>query len=254
MIAAAVLFTDIDGTLIDHDTYRPGPAAGALVDLQNAGVMVVLCSSKTAAEQVVLRAELGLEGPYIVENGAAVLGIDPPLQLGLAYEEVRSGLRAAAAAASVVVRGYGDMTPDEIAARTGLDPAAAERAKGRSFSETFVIEDGGRRNGEAALARAMAERGLRMLRGARFLTAAGSHDKGTAVRALAARWGSGACRTYGIGDYHNDVDMLAAVDVPMLVQRPGGEWADLDLGGLIRLRGIGPEGWVLGAHRVLAEL
>ena len=48
--------------------------------------------------------------------------------------------------------------------------------------------------------------------------------------------------------------MLAAVDVPMLVQRPDETWADLDLGGLVRIEGVGPRGWCSAADRVLAEL
>jgi hypothetical protein len=46
--------------------------------------------------------------------------------------------------------------------------------------------------------------------------------------------------------------MLSAVEVPMLVRRPDGTWADLEVPGLIRLGGIGPVGFAEAAGRVLA--
>jgi hypothetical protein len=38
--------------------------------------------------------------------------------------------------------------------------------------------------------------------------------------------------------------MLAEVDVPVLVQKPGGCWEDINLPNLYKVKGIGPEGWV----------
>jgi mannosyl-3-phosphoglycerate phosphatase family protein len=216
------------------------------------GVSVVFCSAKTRAEQSVLRDDLDVTAPYIVENGAAVFGLDPPIVLGLPYGEVRSRLHAAAGAAGASVRGYGDMDLGEIGERTDLSPPEAARAAAREFSETFVLQEGSL----DALTHALAERGLRVLRGSRFLTALGPHDKGIAVRSLLDGLGEGTAApvTFAVGDYLNDLDMLASVDHPMLVQGPDGSWADIELPGLIRLPAPGPAGWVLAATRVLAEL
>jgi ribonucleotide monophosphatase NagD (HAD superfamily) len=46
-----LVFTDLDGTLLDHDTYDWTPARDALDRLTRAGIPVVFTSSKTAAEQ-----------------------------------------------------------------------------------------------------------------------------------------------------------------------------------------------------------
>jgi mannosyl-3-phosphoglycerate phosphatase family protein len=244
---AVVVFTDLDGTLLDHATYRPGPAEAALHRLQDAGVAVVFCSAKTAAEQRPLRRRLGVADPFIVENGAAVHGLPRgPVVFGLSYQEIRGMLRQAAAAAGVRFRGYGDMSKAEISARTGLGRRSAALAARREHTETFVIEAGD----IEALDDAAAARGLHIIRGARFFTAVGDHDKGTAVRWLLDHWG-GSSRSIGIGDYVNDYDMLAAVDEPMIVQRPDGTWADLDMPGTVRLEGIGPAGWCLGADALL---
>lgn len=254
-----VLFTDLDGTLLDHDSYQPGPAAAAVARLRAADVPVVFCSAKTRAEQEPLRVRLGVTAPFVVENGAAVYlpaGFDdgdpatPEVEVfGKPYREVRAQLIRAARAVGVAVRGYGDMTDAEVAELTGLDPAAAARARTREFTESFLVE------GDApveALRRALGAAGLRLLRGARFWTALGDHDKGTAVRYLLARLAeSGPVTSYGVGDFENDLDMLAGVDVPMLVQRPDHTWADLPLPGLVRVEGIGPAGWCRAADLVL---
>lgn len=251
----AVLFTDLDGSFLDHATYRPGPAAAALRDLRAQGVMVVFCSAKTRAEQAHLQASLGFQAPFIVENGAAIADDGLTLAVfGLPHETVAERLRAAADEAGVRVRGYHEMTTAEISELTGLTIEAAERARAREFSVTFLIEGAG--GGEGPLERPMGELGLRLVRGARFLSAQGDHDKGVAVRHLTGllREGGGSPTIYGIGDYRNDLEMLAAVDVAMQVQQPDGSWADIPVDGIIRVDGIGPEGWAQAARRVIEEL
>ena len=37
--------------------------------------------------------------------------------------------------------------------------------------------------------------------------------------------------------------MLSVVDVPILVQKPGQRWEEIDLPNLKRVKGVGPEGW-----------
>jgi mannosyl-3-phosphoglycerate phosphatase len=253
--APIVVVTDLDGTLLDHDTYEAGPAAEAVTALRHAGAVIVCCSAKTRVEQQVHRDELGIDGPFIVENGAAVHGDDgAPLEvLGLPYDGVRRRLATAAARLGVTVRGFGDMTTEELARRTNLSEAAARRAQAREYTEAFVVVDA--QPEPDRLAAALADAGLHLQRGARFWTASGAHDKGLAVdrlRRLLTRELGERPLLYGLGDTYNDAAMLAAVDVPFLVQRPDGTWADLGIDGLRRLPGIGPVGWCQGADAILA--
>lgn len=251
--APIVVVTDLDGTLLDHDTYEPGPAAAKLAELQDAGVPVVFCSAKTRAEQEVHREALGVTGPFIVENGAAVYDDGAVHVLGLDYDDARARLRRAARDLGVRVRGFGDMGVDEVAARTQLSREAAARARRRDHTEPFVLVDGD--VDEATLRDAFARHELGVQHGARFWTASGRHDKGDAVtvlRDLCARGRGGRPLIYALGDTHNDAAMLAAADVAMLVQRPDGTWDDLDVDGLVRVDGIGPAGWARAADSILA--
>ena len=127
-----------------------------------------------------------------------------------------------------------------------LDAERAGYAREREYTESFIIESGD----SFDLAQAMADRGLRLQRGSRFWTAQGFHDKGRAVRHVIAALGD-AVESYGLGDFDNDLEMLTAVDVPMLVQQHDGTWRDLPVEDMTRIDGIGPAGWCLGAEVVM---
>ncbi len=257
----AILFTDLDGTLLDHDTYQPGPAAVAVERLVRAEIPVVFCSAKTVAEQRALARALGVHPGLIAENGAAVslppgfagLASGVERTFGLRYEEVRGAIAEVAESLGCSVRGYGDMSRAEVAAVTGLDLDAARRAMDRCCTETLVELVGA---DPESFARSLEARGLRLQRGARFWTVQGPHDKGRAVRWVETwlRDRGTTPTTCGVGDADNDLEMLAAVDHPFLVRRPDGSWADLRLPRLRRLSGIGPAGFAEAVEVILAEV
>ena len=243
----AVIYTDLDGTLLSHDGYDWQPAAPALSAAARRGVPVVPITSKTRAEMGPLRAELGLTTPYAVENGGAIVLVGPDegetvLTLGPAYAEIRA-LLARLRADGLGFTGFADMGPDAVAAVTGLSPAAAERACDRLCSEPLIWQDT-----DAALRdfhSALAEHGLTTRRGGRFLHVMGRCDKGDALRRLQAHLGGGTTpASLALGDSPNDFDLLAAADRGVLVARPDGSYAaPPDPPGLIHAPGIGPAGW-----------
>lgn len=71
-MTSTLVFTDMDGTLLDHHTYSFDAAKPALDALEKKHIPVVPTTSKTFAEMKVLREQIGLNGPFIIENGAAV--------------------------------------------------------------------------------------------------------------------------------------------------------------------------------------
>jgi mannosyl-3-phosphoglycerate phosphatase family protein len=271
-----IVFTDLDGTLLELERYDPGPAVPALDRLREAGVPVVFCSSKTRAEQEELRERLGVPDPFIVENGSAVHlpgggpgearptegggsggeapnGGDASIQLGIPVAEIRAALHEEAGRQRIRCQGYADLSLEEVAEETGLDAEAARRAATREWSETIlrssVAPDDPRFR---RMVTALGERGIRCSPGSRFHTLTGTGaDKGAAVRRLLERYRDewGAVESIGIGDAANDLPMLAAVDRAYLVQRPDGSWAPVQVSGLHRLPAPGPEGWRLMAVR-----
>ncbi len=259
-----VLFTDLDGTLLDA-SYRPGPAAEAVARLQAGGVWVVFCSSKTRAEQEPLRSQLGVPAPFIVENGSAVLVPAPCPDLpqaegmgrhvlGEPVERVRAALREVRESLALRFRGFAEMSDEAVAAATGLDLAGARRARWREYSETVV---GLGERDAARLQEGLRSAGLQLASGGRFHTVSGrGADKGRALSWLMdwtrRRYGSPDLGSVAVGDSDNDVPMLRAADRAFLVARSDGRWPRLD--GAERLRAVGPEGFAALARRMLAEL
>ncbi len=231
-----LVVTDLDGTLLDEDTYDLAPARPGLDALRERRLSLVLCSSKTRAEMEPLARELGLDAPLIVENGGAIvlrarmLPFLPPggrrdgdrlvVPLGTARSALVAALDEVAEEAGVAVRSFAVMTPGEVAERTGLGREAAARALKREWDEPFVVDPEGGDGTTARLEEAARRRGLRVTRGGRFHHLTGTSDKGLAVRmVLQLLPHDSHGRTVGLGDAANDLPMLEAVDRPILMPR-----------------------------------
>ncbi|MDH5640366.1 MAG: HAD-IIB family hydrolase [Nitrospira sp.] len=259
-----IVLTDLDGTLLDSETYSFDAATAALDALRARSIPVILVSSKTRAEIEPLRSRLHNNHPFIVENGGAVLipsayfpfpitdaitsGPYLVIGLGTPYTRLRQALKDIERDLGVPLRGYGDMSVDEVARRTGLSFEDATLAKQRDYDEPFIVE--GQESTEQTLAQAIAEQGLRWTTGDRFHHLMGVHDKGAAVRRLIdcyrhnVRQAQPSLTMLALGNSLNDLPMLAVADTPILVQLADGTYAaGLDLPGLIRAPAPGPAGW-----------
>lgn len=266
-----VIFTDLDGTLLDSATYSYEAAEDALRKIEASKSALVLVSSKTRTEIEPLRFRLRHQGPFIVENGGAVYipkayfpfsvegavlrGNYQVVEIGIPYARLRAALREIARSFPNDLLGFGDMSVDDVARYTNLPPADALLAKQREFDEPFVFNG----NGPALeqLRRDIEGRGLRFTEGGRFYHLMGSNDKGKAVAPLLEAYRRVAQQrghemlTIGIGDSLNDLPMLQAVDRPVLVQKADGTYdSTIALPNLIRAPGIGPVGW----NKIVLEL
>ncbi len=271
-MTSLVVFTDLDGCLLDEETGACEAAGPALQALRRAEVPLVLCTGKTRAEVEPLHRQLGLEGPYVVENGGAIAipasarGWKAPLvprgggplvvPLGAPRARLVEALAEIAAEVGVSVRGFADLTVEEVGEHAGLTMEAARLAAAREYDEPFLIE-GGVPTGaaESALAAAAERRGLRVTWGGRFHHLAGPADKGRAVRQLLALH-AGPVSSVALGDSANDLTMLEAVDRPVLVPRPDGNVAEVlarALPSAERAPWPGPRGWNEAVLAVLAD-
>lgn len=258
-----MIYTDLDATFLDVHTYSCRESLRALRAAMAAGVAVVFCSSKTAAEIERLLSELDLSLPFIAENGGGLYIPDDyflsglselPLErkwrvlaLGVAYELLVRALIEVRGELGMTMRGFSDMTAEEIAGHCGLSVGEARLAKERRFDEPFVLQS----ENEAAaeeMRETFARRGLKVTVGGRFHHLTGDNDKGAAVLHLNRLFLEEELEvlTLGIGDSANDLPMLRVVDRPVLVQKPGGEYdgtVAAGLPGILRAPGVGPTGW-----------
>ncbi|GAB1721621.1 MAG: HAD hydrolase family protein [Nitrospira sp. CR1.1] len=259
-----LIFSDLDGSLLDATTYSHKDATEALAAIQQRGATLILVSSKTRAEMEPLRRSLGNHHSFIVENGGAVYipnGTFPfPLeqaiprgdyqvvQLGTPYAQLRTALKDIRQELGSGLRGFGDLPLEEVIQLTRLSVADTRLAMQREYDEPFVID------GEGIvwqdLLAAVTMRGLRCTRGGRFYHLMGANDKGIASRRLIewyerlAQTEGQTLVTVGLGDSLNDLPMLDVVDYPILVRKPNGSYdPEVQLPHLIRADGVGPVGW-----------
>jgi len=248
----AVVFSDLDGTLLDHESYAWERARPALEALKVAGIPLVLASSKTAAEMAGLHNELGLgKTPAIVENGAGLyepaLG---PEQDAQEYEQIRKVLGNLAAP----FQGFGDLGLDGIVAATGLSTEVALQASKRCFSEPGLWQ-----GSDAELEQfieALKGHGITARMGGRFLTLSYGRTKADRMAEIAGRLRASV--TIALGDAPNDREMLEAADHGVIVRNDHGaplpELEGEKTGKITRTQEVGPAGWNTAVLRLLREL
>jgi mannosyl-3-phosphoglycerate phosphatase len=268
--APIVVVTDLDGTLLDHETYSFDAARPALTRLRDERIPLILCTSKTRAEVEPLHAALALRHPFVVENGGGIYipdGYFPfpiadatrresawLLSFGDSYADLVAALARASRVSGVAVRGFSSMTDADVAATTGLALPGARRACLREFDEPFEVLDPGR---ERDLVAAIEREGKQVTKGGRFHHIVGRNDKAVAVRRLVELFerDRGAVRTVGLGDAVNDAGFLSVVDVPIVVASPRVEQLRVLLPHARVTDRPGPAGWndavlaVLDEHR-----
>ncbi len=270
-----VVFSDLDGTLLDHDTYSFQAARAALDQLARARVPLVLCSSKTRAEIEQLRPQIGTGHPFISENGGGLFVPDgyfpfapggvrrwpacEAIEFGTPYHAVVAALHETADALRIPVVGFSDMSVEEVARLCRLPLLQARLAKLREYDEPFRILDPAPRT-RSRLLRALHRRGLRCTRSSRFDHLAGSTDKGVAVvalRALYERAVDETVVTIGLGDSLSDLPLLRAVDMPIIVDNQDAGASDRLLRKVPTARltaESGPAGWAEAIGSALEKL
>lgn len=257
-----LVFTDLDGTLLAHDSYSWDGARPALEELGRQRIPLVFCTSKTRAEVRSLRRAIGNSDPFIVENGGVV--VIPPIQsprltpsirkrariliLGRPYKEIVTALRNIAREAAVEVRGFHQMTDAEVAERTGLPLQEAQRARQRETGEPFLLLNARQRD-IRIFSRLAHDVGYTIQRGGRFWHISANCDKGLAVSTVIsfyrAAWRA-PVRTIALGNSGNDLPMLQVVDQPILMPQPDGSFdkeITAALPRVMRFPEKGPEAW-----------
>ncbi len=287
-----IVFTDLDGTLLDHDTYGWEPAIPALEQCRRKGAPVILVSSKTRAEMDILRRRLALSSPFISENGGGIFFpketcVDPPpgsvsvvsvdgpagpvessagssagrvkglweISLGVPYARLIQAFREIRNELKWDIKGFSDMGIAEISRLTGLDKGAARLAAMREYDEPFIIK--GEEPGDVALLHRAAERrGLLITSGGRFYHLQGKNDKARGMELVTAWYKQyhKQILVIALGDSPNDFGMLERADFPVLIRSPR-TFPDLEKR-CPRLKisdHTGPAGWNSAVLGILGE-
>jgi mannosyl-3-phosphoglycerate phosphatase len=244
-----MVFTDLDGTLLDARTFSFEAARAALQRLIEARIPLVPVTSKTFAEVRPLADVLGIEGPVIIESGGGIarrVGNSWRMEsCGTETTSLRAAVTQIEQRANARLRLYSAMRLDEAAAASGLTGIALRRSMQRHFDEPFRLESGSLTDVEGAAS----SLGLRVRSGGRFHHLCGTAGKGVAARRIrdeiAASLGSPPI-VVALGDAPMDAEFLSIADIPIIIPRPDGT-PDPVLTAMLPearvARAAGPRGW-----------
>jgi mannosyl-3-phosphoglycerate phosphatase len=265
-----LVFSDMDGCLLDHHTYEWRPAHPALELLAQLRAPLILTTSKTRAEVEFWQKRIGLQYPSIVENGGAI--VLPPgalprvpqgarqepdgtvtLPLGWPHERVVEALRQAAEESGGKIRVFSQMSVQDIARHSSLPKEQAALAARREFSEPFLLENPER---ETDLLRAFLARGLKLTQGSRFYHAQHHESKDRAVARLVELYREmrGPVVTIGLGDGLNDEAFLRLVDHAIILRSAHSEQLSKALPDARVTPLPGPAAWSEALIELITEL
>lgn len=268
-----IVFTDLDGTLLDYYTYAFEKALPALQLLKEKDLPLIICSSKTKKEIEYYRKKLNNHHPFISENGG---GIFIPknyfelkvkslklkvaeengyqiIRLGASYPDLRKTIEELRDE-GINIRGFGDMTVHEVAEIAHMTTEEAEMAKERYFDEPFIYS--GPPHKLPQLLKSINKKGFKFTQG-RFYHLLGSSNKGIAVSILIDLYKKKykQISTIALGDSPNDIPMLERADYPIIVQKHDGSYdSKIKIPRTIKANGIGPEGWNAAVLRLIANV
>jgi len=241
-----IIFTDLDGTLLDHTSYSYEPAMPMLDYIKTNKIPLIIVTSKTKDEVLRIQKLLDIEGPFIVENGAGIFmpgkeGYEM-IAMGFEYGYIRSCFLKYAT--SVPILGFFDMKDEDVARYTNLSLENASDARKRTFTEPFILEDESRLEELRSMAN---EDELDIVKGGRFyhLITRGQ-DKANAIKFLIKDYEKNSdedFKTIALGDSANDLSMLQSVDIPVLIPHPDGSFMACNIEGVTKAPFPGPKGW-----------
>ena len=234
-----IIFTDLDGSLLDHNEYSYSVAKPLLDKLKEFQIPLIFNSSKTQMELLKLHGQLQLDTPYIIENGAAVIFNPDSAEkyLSVNKEELMlvqdNYVKTFAKKRSEILNiandlkqryqlkylGFNDLSMQQVAEMTQLNIEDAYAAKQRAFSEPIVWRD--TQEKFSIFKDNLSQQQIETQSGGRFIHLGSHCSKGDAMQWLVNHWkvSSNKNKTViALGDSMNDISMLNAADYALVVK------------------------------------
>jgi mannosyl-3-phosphoglycerate phosphatase family protein len=202
------------------------------------------------------------------KNGARDVNHEIVVELGKPADYIRAKLSDIRKKYSINFRGVADISVEKLSNLALISREQAKRMAQRNYGETILqiqSED------IARFIKYVQEDGMKVIHGGRFFDVTVGTDKGIAVGILKKLFKDkfhNNITFFGIGDSTNDIPMLNLMDIPILVQRQDSSWVDdgeikmknavdssrISSNKLIKVEGIGPNGWENAIHKIILEL
>jgi len=213
------IVTDVDGTLMDH-CYDLTPAKETITWLQRLGIPVILCTSKTKSEVKIIRNDLNLKDPYIVENGGAIYGEysdgkEWEIILGKSYNFLEEILKNLSENINFKLRPLNTLTDDEATNLTGLEGESLTLMRDRHWSMPFLNPP---HTFDDDLKRLCEIYDVDIFRGNRMSHLLSKNsNKGIAIQKLLNKSKNLNVKIIGLGDSPNDLPLLVNSNLKIVI-------------------------------------
>ena len=221
--------SDVDGTLMDH-SYDLTPAIETIKTLKKLSIPVILCTSKTASEVKVIRKELNITDPYIVENGGAIYGeslkrVNGEIILGIKYESLEEILNFISNEIDYKLVPLNNLTDQEATQLTGLKGNSLNLMRDRHWSMPFLNPPNFL---EEKINICCKKFNVDVFKGNRMSHLLSTNsNKGKAIKALKKYSNIKNIKIIGLGDSPNDLPLLLNSDIRIVI--PGVDGPNLNL-------------------------
>ncbi len=250
---STLIFTDLDGTLLNRDTFKFDSIKIFLNELKNKNFIIIPNSSKTEDEIIEFNNEANFKFPFISENGSIIhnlnfLSGEFPDKIILAKKiheiqnifdkNINQDLKSKCKVISNLT------TPEQIQI-FGLPENKLKQVFKRTC--TIPIKFEGNNKEKFRLKNILLENGLDFKDGGRVLNLGDRINKGDAMKKIIFMLKNKfkfKPKTIAVGDNHNDIEMLKISDIPCLVKNDKFINKDLQIKNLIISKQTAPEGWV----------
>ena len=247
-----LIFTDLDGTLLDRDTFKFDKILNYIKELISKDISIIPTSSKTKKEIESFNKELDENLPFVTENGAAIYNLNLinkslPEKITLSREideiseifekKISSKLRSKC-------KFLKKLSLDKQLKILGLSKKRIVYAINREYTMPLVFE--GTKTDKIDLFRSIQDAGLSLQEGGRVINLCDKISKAQAMKKVVKvfkKISKDELVTIGVGDNFNDLEMLKNSDIPCLVFNDKFTLEKININDCLVSKKPAPEGW-----------
>jgi len=257
-----IVFTDLDGTLLHRDTFKFDAIKDYIKSLVNKGIIIIPNSSKTEKEIEKFNNELGLELPYISENGSSIHGLNL-INVNFPNKIILS--REKEALLKIFINKVPEHLRNKCFQISKLSKNIQEKIFGqkddklkdalnRKYTLPFLFK--GDKNEKNKLLKILNSNTLTFQEGGRVLNLCDNINKVKSMNKVIKilKKTEDKIKSIAVGDNYNDLDMLKNCDIPCLVFNDKFKLDQINIDNLIFSNRPSPEGWADVIKKALVKI
>ena len=257
-----LIFTDLDGTILDRDTFKFDQIKQYMKKILNSGILIIPNSSKTESEIVEFNQELGENLAYISENGSVINGLNLlnsnfPSKIILSREK------------NELIKIFKNKVPENLQNKCkfisnltkknqinffGLNEIKLKKALDRKYTEPFLFA--GSKKEKKDLSKILKKNSLTIQVGGRLINLCDNVNKVKSMNKILKIYKKiqSNIKVISVGDNYNDLEMLKNSDLPCLVFNDQFKEDQINIDNLIISNKPSPDGWADVIKKALVKL